>query len=76
MGAKKEILKGLTNKQMNIIKDAVYKISDAESSLKDLASDMIETEQQKNLTDLMQIVGRLSHLTKKSGCYNDFLKVL
>lgn len=71
-----KILNGLTNDQKNIIKDAVYKIADAEQSLKDLATDMIETEQHKNLTDLMQIVGRLAQTTKHSESFNDFIEAL
>ena len=73
----KEILKGYTNEQLNQIKDAVYKISDAYHTLNDLSNDMISKKQWYGQADIEHIAYLIDdRLTGKEGCIHEFLKAL
>ena len=72
-----EILKGYTPEQVQQIKDAVYKISDAYQVLKSLSENMAAEKQWYGQGDIEHIAHVLKdQLVGDEGCIDQFLKVL
>jgi hypothetical protein len=75
MKTQTEIQKSYTNGELNILKEAVYKIADAQSMIKDLCESMKATKHWRGLGDATRLKDELIAICNEGGA-TYFLKEL